>query len=131
MQINHNLLDIENIKNSKLGLSELFIRRTAVITSVSESLVEKVVKDQWVNANLQTKIDSDVSEIDFTNLGSIRLSSAKCNKKIKTMSDINKYLTINLSKPDITDKYIEKANRMLLKNTETIKGLNRKLKNED
>lgn len=46
MQINHNLLDIENIKNSKLGLSELFIRRTAVITSVSESLVEKVVKDQ-------------------------------------------------------------------------------------
>lgn len=47
------------------------------------------------------------------------------------MSDINKYLTINLSKPDITDKYIEKANRMLLKNTETIKGLNRKLKNED
>jgi hypothetical protein len=82
MEIKDELLDIEGIKNSNKNLLDLFIRRTAVITSTQETLVEKIVKSQWQKANKATKDDSDVAEIDFCNLGTFYMSPSKAKKRV-------------------------------------------------
>jgi hypothetical protein len=83
MEIKDELLDIEGIKKSSKTLLDLFIRRTAVLTSTPEFMVEKIIKDQWKNANKKTQPDSDIAELDFPNLGSFYISSAKAKKRIK------------------------------------------------
>jgi len=82
MQINDELLDIEGIKKSNKNLLDLFIRRTAVLTSTQEHLVEKIIKDQWKNANKVSQPGSPISEIDFCNIGTFFISGNKSKKRI-------------------------------------------------
>ena len=89
MRINESLLDIEVIQNSKLPILDLFIRRTSVITSTPEFLVEKIIKDQWQSANTQTRPGNPISEIDFCNLGSFYISSNKARKRIAKLEKYN------------------------------------------
>jgi hypothetical protein len=88
IEIKEELLDIEGIKRSNKPLLDLFIRRTSVLTSTKESLTEKIVKDQWKNAQKVTRGDTNVSEFDFCNLGLFYLSTAKARKKLEKTEKI-------------------------------------------
>lgn len=88
MEIKDELLDIEGIKNSNKSLIDLFIRRTAVLTCTPESMVEKIVKDQWKQANKMTQDSSTVSEFDFCNLGTFYISPAKARKRLLKINTI-------------------------------------------
>lgn len=88
MKIDYDLLDESIINNkSKKSLIDLFIRKTSVLTSVNESLVDMVVKDQWANANEVTRPTSDIKEIDFPNIGKMYISSSKVRKKIARINN--------------------------------------------
>lgn len=89
MKIDKSLLDIDVIQNSKLPLLDLFIRRTSVITSTPEYIVEKIIKDQWQNANTQTRPSNPISEIDFCNLGTFYISANKARKRIEKLEKYN------------------------------------------
>lgn len=89
MKIDEQLLDIQMINNSKKSLLDLFIRRTAVLTSTPESLVEKIIKDQWHRANKVTQPESSIGEIDFCNLGTMYMSKTKGKKKILRFEKYN------------------------------------------
>lgn len=93
IEIKEELLDIEGIKKSNKSLLDLFIRRTAVITSTREDLTEKIIKDQWRQANKKTQSGNDISEIDFCNLGTFFISKAKSRKRIEKLTLINDALT--------------------------------------
>ena len=82
MQIKEELLDIEGIKNSNKPLIDLFIRRTAVLTSTSEAITEKIIKSQWRKANEALSPKTEIKEVDFCNLGSFFLSIPKAKKRI-------------------------------------------------
>lgn len=92
MEIKDELLDIEGIKKSNKNLLDLFIRRTAVITSTPESISEKIIKDQWNRANKMTQQTSQVSELDFCNLGTFYISPAKARKRIAKLDRMNEAL---------------------------------------
>lgn len=92
MEIKDELLDIEGIQNSKKPLLDLFIRRTAVLTQTDESMTDKIIRDQWRNANKVSQRDSQVAEIDFPNLGVLYMSKNKGNKRIKKMENHIKYV---------------------------------------
>lgn len=87
MQIKDELLDIEGIKNSNKSLLDLFIRRTAVITSTPEHITELIVKDQWKRANQVLSGKSKVAEVDFPNLGSFRLSHRKAKNRLAKLDE--------------------------------------------
>jgi hypothetical protein len=95
MQIKEELLDIEGIKNSNKSLIDLFIRRTAVLTSTPESVVEKIIKHQWKKANEVLSAKSEISEVDFCNLGSFFLSPTKAKKRIFKHTKIQEALRNN------------------------------------
>ena len=92
MEIKDKILDIEDVKKSKLSLLSLFIRKTAVMTSLSEDLVDLIIKDQWNNANKQTKASSSISEIDFPNIGIFYISNRKSENKLLALDKIDKNL---------------------------------------
>lgn len=125
MQIKEELLDIEGIKNSKKSLLDLFIRRTAVISSTSEDLTEKIIKDQWRQANKKAQGGSSVAEIDFCNLGTFFISSAKARKKV---AKINKIQTA-LDRMVLTDEKLLKSKEVKrMKNEETLMAIQIKTK---
>lgn len=95
MKITDELLDIDGIKNSNKPLIDLFIRRTAVLTSTPEHLVEKIIKNQWKKANEVLSSKSDISEVDFCNLGSFFLSPTKAKKRITRHTKIQEALRKN------------------------------------
>jgi hypothetical protein len=103
MQVKDQLLDIDGIKSSKKSIQDLFIRRTAVLTSTPEWLTEKIIKDQWENANKMTREGSSIAEIDFPNIGTIYISKAKSRKRIKRLSEANQRYILNIEDPN--DKY--------------------------
>lgn len=120
MQINDELLDIEGIKKSNKSLIDLFIRRTAVITSTPEHIVEKIVKDQWKNAAKVSKPGSPISELDFCNLGTFYVSPSKAKKRIARLEKKNNEYRELL--PD------DKAELSLVKNETVINLIKTKIK---
>lgn len=86
MKIDRELLDIDNIISSKKNLLELFIRRTAVVTCTSEYMTEKIIKDQWLQANKVSQSDSSIGEINIPNIGTVRMSKKKANNRIGIMN---------------------------------------------
>jgi len=82
IEIKEELLDIENIRNSKKPMLDLFIRRTAVLTQTDESITDKIIRDQWKNASKAVSTYTDICEVDFTNLGIFEMSHAKARKRI-------------------------------------------------
>lgn len=126
MEIKDELLDIDGIKNSSKPLIELFIRRTAVLTSTQESLCEKIIKDQWKNANKITQGDSNVSEIDFCNLGTFYISPAKARKRIAKLEKMTK--SLESKGPDSDVKVENKRNAILLRNQDLLKTIKFKTK---
>jgi hypothetical protein len=126
MQVKEELLDIEGIQKSNKPLIDLFIRRTAVLTSTPESMVEKIVKDQWRSANRLTQSGQTVAEIDFANLGTFFISPTKAKKRIKRHE---KFLTETLSKDPFTDEKNEKKRqRSINESVEAITSIKSKLK---
>jgi hypothetical protein len=126
IKIEDELLDIEGIKNSNKNLLDLFIRRTAVITSTPEALVEKIIKDQWGKANKATQPSSQVSEIDFCNLGTFYISKAKASKRIKRLENMNKILEDrNSVLTEIVDK---RRSLIIVQNENKIKEIKFKTK---
>lgn len=126
MQIKEELLDIEGIKNSNKPLIDLFIRRTAVLTSTPEHLVEKIVKDQWKNANRQSQPNNPISQIDFANLGTFYISPTKSAKRIKRQE---KGVNDLIQKGPLTDEKDEKKRlRVIGESQETLKSIKIKLK---
>lgn len=97
MKINDELLDIEGIKGSKKSLLELFIRRTAVITSTHESLSEKIIKDQWAKALKALELATDIGEVELANLGTFRISPGKAKRKILKLENHNKFIAQDTS----------------------------------
>lgn len=93
MKIENELLDIEGIKKSNKPLLELFIRRTAVLTCTQEHLVDKIIKDQWKQANKAIQAGTTGSEVDFCNLGSFFISQSKIKKRIAKLEATNKTIT--------------------------------------
>ncbi len=85
MEIKDELLDIEGIKNSKKSLLDLFIRRTAVLTQTSESVVDLLIKDQWRNATKESQAGKSTSEFDFCNLGTFYLSENKAKRRLESL----------------------------------------------
>lgn len=126
MEIKDELLDIEGIKKSNKNLLDLFIRRTAVITSTPESLVEKIIKDQWNKANKASQSSSDVSEIDFCNLGTFYISANKARKRIAKLNRINHYTQLMETDPD--DKINKRRAVTILRNNDMIKAIKFKTK---
>lgn len=132
MRIDEELLDIEGIKKSNKNLLDLFIRRTAVITSTPEALVEKMVKDQWSKANKVAQTDSQVSEIDFCNLGTLYLSPSKANKRIRKLENINKAMQNEDSQ--LEDRRNKRRSQIIVQNEEIIRNIKfktKQLKQED
>lgn len=126
MEIKEELLDIEGIKKSNKPLLDLFIRRTAVLTSTQESLCEKIIKDQWKNANRVTQGDTNVSELDFCNLGTFYISPSKAKKRI---ARLEKHIAQEQAKEESSDvKEQNKRNAILLKNRNVIAGIKFKTK---
>lgn len=105
MEIKEELLDIEGIKKSNKPLIELFIRRCAVLTSTPEWMVEKIIKDQWKEANRNTQNSSDVAELDFPNLGTFFISKNKAERRIKRQE---KYMAELIAKGPDTSGKVEK-----------------------
>lgn len=95
MQIKDELLDIEGIKNSNKPLLDLFIRRTAVLTSTPEHIVDKIVKDQWRRANQVLSTGTPIGEVDFCNLGSFRMSKKKSRIRIEKLEKYQEYYNQN------------------------------------
>lgn len=126
IKIEDELLDIDGIKNSNKNLLDLFIRRTAVITSTPEAIVEKIIKDQWSKANKATQPSSQVSEIDFCNLGTFYISKSKATKRIKRLENMNKILADrNSVLSDIVDK---RRSVIIVQNENKIKEIKFKTK---
>lgn len=125
MEIKDELLDIDGIKNSNKALLELFIRRTAVVTSTQERVVEKIVKDQWKQANKATQTGSPISEIDFCNLGTLYISPSKARKRIERI----KKMSIGLDNlpEDASEKTMTRRKDHKRRNTEMIDHINFKL----
>ena len=109
MKINDSLLDIESIKRSRVSLQDLFIRRTAVVTSIPESLVELVIKDQWAHANRTLGDTTNISEVDFPNLGTFSMSPSKARKRVAFLEGvIKKYqLLVDNGDPKKVEGYKE------------------------
>lgn len=128
MQINEQLLDIEGIKKSKLGLIDLFIRRTAVLTSTPEHLVNKIIKDQWANANKMTQPGRDIGEISFPNLGTFYVSKAKAKKRIARVErTMGKYIE-TLKTEQVDDKTAAKMLGKIQRYKESINSMKQKTK---
>lgn len=122
IEIKEELLDIEGIKRSNKPLLDLFIRRTAVLTSTKESLTEKIIKDQWRHAQRMTRADTDVSEIDFCNLGILFMSPTKARKKLKKTEEILNDTNYYDTQPDPkVDKQRQKQKKVYQELTEIIK----------
>lgn len=100
MEIKEELLDIEGIRKSSKPLIELFIRRTAVLTSTPEHIVDKIIKDQWRVANRQTQPDNEVAEIDFPNLGTFSVSPVKAGKRLVRMKKYHQGLADTVPSTD-------------------------------
>lgn len=107
MEIKHELLDIQGIKNSNKSLIDLFIRRTSVLTSTPEVITEKIIKDQWRKANEALSGKTDIAEIDFCNLGSFRISKPKAKKRITKISFIQEALSKNVPDTRKTEDLIK------------------------
>lgn len=127
MQIHDELLDIEGIKSSNKPLLDLFIRRTAVLTSTPEHIVDKIVRDQWRRANKASQSTSEVSEMDFCNLGTFFMSKTKANKRIKKIELLHKAL-IETPHETNDEKKIKKLEDIKVRNIEMIKLIKLKTK---
>lgn len=128
MEIKEKILDIEDVKKSKLPLLQLFIRKTAVMTSVSEHLVELIIKDQWNNANKQTKEGSVISEIDFPNIGVFYISKKKSERRIDTLIKASDTLLDRINNIESSEKEKIEAEVQIVRNTRTIENINNKNK---
>lgn len=128
MEIKEKILDIEDVKKSKLPLLSLFIRKTAVMTTVPEYLVELIVKDQWNNANKQTKETSTVSEIDFPNIGVFYISKRKSERRIDILVKASATLLDKASNTETSEKERSEAEIQIGRNTKTIENINNKNK---
>lgn len=128
MEIKEKILDIEDVKKSKLSLLSLFIRKTAVMTSVSEHLVELIIKDQWNNANKQTKESSTVSEIDFPNIGVFYISKRKSEKRIDTLLKASATLLDKANSIEFSEKEKTDNELYIYKNNKIIENINKKNK---
>ena len=115
MQIKEELLDIEGIKNSNKSLIDLFIRRTAVITSTPEHITELIVKDQWKRANQILSGKSKVAEVDFPNLGSFRLSQRKGKNRLDKLKEYQLHCSSLVLEDPKSKKVVEE--RMKLNDT--------------
>lgn len=127
MKIEDELLDIEGIKGSNKSLLDLFIRRTAVITSTQEALTEKIIKDQWSRANKAFNSQSSIGEIDFCNIGTLYISPSKARKRILKLKKYNEMIqdtTLTLS-----EKIEKRKEEVLKENIEKIRLI--KLKTKD
>lgn len=125
MKIDQKLLDIEVIRKSKLPLIDLFIRRTSVITSTPEYLVEKIIKDQWQHANKQTQPLSTIGEIDFCNLGTFFISKNKAAKRLTRLEKFNEDILGDEKRKNNTNDSL-----MVHRNMESIMSIRRKTKTE-
>lgn len=126
IEIKDELLDIEGIKKSNKNMLDLFIRRTAVITSTPEFITEKIIKDQWRNANMHLGTTKDTSEVDFCNIGTFFISKRKGNNKINTLKKgIN---TLENQILTATEKEKEKHEFHAQRMQGTINQIKRKLK---
>lgn len=122
IEIKEELLDIEGIKRSNKPLLDLFIRRTSVLTSTKESLTEKIIKDQWKQAQKMTRSDTDLKEFDFCNLGILFMSPTKARKKLKKFEEIISSTNYYDPQPDPKlDKLRQKQRKVHEGQTETIK----------
>lgn len=97
MEIKEELLDIHGIQNSKKNLLDLFIRRTAVLTQTSESLVDLMIKDQWRNATKVSQPGSPIAQIEFASIGTFTMSPTKARKRVKSLD--NKYNHVDALEP--------------------------------
>ncbi len=126
IEIKEELLDIEGIKNSNKPLLDLFIRRTAVVTSTREDLVEKIIRDQWRNASKKTQLGTDISEFDFCNLGTFFISQSKAKKRLEKITKINEAIINKLKDPN--EKVQKKWEPYKKRNLEMIKSIKMKTK---
>ncbi len=128
MQINDTLLDIEGIRKSKLNLIDLFIRRTAVLTSTPEHLVEKIIKDQWANANKMTQPGRSIGEMNFPNLGTFYISKSKANKRITRVEKFMNDQVERLRTEELDAKSATKTLANIQKYKEAINSIKQKTK---
>jgi len=119
-KIINELLDIDGIKSSNKNLLDLFIRRTAVITSTQESIVEKIISDQWKQANKALSSETSISEVDICNIGVFYISPSKAKKRIKRFEALNEKMS-----EDVTN---EKAPLYVTRNQDMIRAIKFKTK---
>lgn len=125
MDIKEELLDIEVIKNSNKHLLDLFIRRTSVITSTAESLVEKIILDQWKRANHVLSITTSIGEVGIPNIGVFKISKRKGKTRIENLEKAQKYnrdLILN------NDKLRSVVEERIVTNERIISDIKRKAK---
>jgi hypothetical protein len=125
MEIKEELLDIEGIKNSNKSMLDLFIRRTSVITSTPEDLVEKIIKDQWKRANQVLSTGTSIGEVDFPNLGSFKLSKKKSKARIEKLEKFQVYNRANVNNNPKLKPAIEER---IVNNDRIISDIKRKIK---
>ena len=131
MEIKEELLDISNIKSSKKTLIDLFIRRTAVLTSTSEDLVEKIIKDQWSYANKQTQTDNPIKEISIPNIGTFKLSDNKARRRVRRLADLEAKALDAISKDESVRRIKEIKIGSYKKISNSIKIKNKMITDED
>lgn len=127
IEIKEELLDIDNIKNSKKPMLDLFIRRTAVLTQTPEDITDKIIRDQWKQASKMTQSHTDICEIDFTNLGIFEMSAAKAGRRIiKNRNCIN----VLVNRPENPDAKIERTKQLSIEKYKLIiESIQRKQRN--
>jgi hypothetical protein len=128
MQIKEELLDIPGIKKSNKPLIDLFIRRTAVLTSTPEAIVEKIIKDQWRHANKMTQPEFPIAEIDFCNLGTFYISN---NKAQRRLLKIERVQALNAKQDPATKKVNERKEIIEKHNENIVKTIKLKIKQNE
>lgn len=127
MQINEPLLDVDVISGSRKSLIDLFIRRTAVLTSTPENITEKIIKDQWNQANKALMSDTSIGQVDFCNLGTFSISLSKANKRLDRIAKIEAQPEKEFKDEVQRKRYSDIMNR----NKELIRSIKLKTKQTD
>jgi hypothetical protein len=74
-------------KPISMSLTDFFIKKTALKTLTSESIVEAVIKHQWKSANEGAKVNS---QLEISGIGEFYVSRSKSLKRIIHLEKIQR-----------------------------------------
>ncbi len=74
-------------KPASMSLTDFFIKKVALKTLISESIVDSIIKHQWKLANESTKTNN---EVEISGIGQFYVSRNKVLKRIAHLESIQR-----------------------------------------